>query len=116
MSGEQNICLAISEPSAGSDVANIRTEAVKEGGCYVVNGEKKWITGGLWADWFTLCCRTGGPGGSGLSLLLVDAKSPGIKVRQLETQGDAGHHTTFITFEDVKVPLENLCREPNPNP
>ena len=40
----------------------------------------------------------------------------GVEVRKLETQGDAGHHTTFITFEDVKVPLENLCREPNPNP
>jgi len=143
VTGEQNICLAISEPSAGvavhpphphprglfdksnharlfvpyipyitgSDVANIRTEAIKEGDCYVVNGEKKWITGGLWADWFTLCCRTGGPGGSGLSLLLVDAKTPGIKVRQLDTQGEAGHHTTYITFEDVRVPLENLCGE-----
>jgi len=111
VTGEQNICLAISEPTAGSDVANIKAEAVKDGDSYVINGEKKWITGGLWADWFTLCCRTGGPGGSGLSLILVDAKTPGIKVRQLHTQGDAGHHTSYITFEDVVVPRENLIGE-----
>jgi alkylation response protein AidB-like acyl-CoA dehydrogenase len=107
LGGEKNICLAISEPTAGSDVANIRAEAavrvrvrvearrchhsrgaltpapsveaVREGDHYIVNGEKKWITGGLWADWFTLCCRTGGPGGSGLSLILVPADTPGIK-------------------------------------
>merc|ERR1712118_608487 len=96
ITGEENICLAISEPTAGSDVANIKMEALKDGDSYIINGEKKWITGGLWADWFTLCCRTGGPGGAGLSLLLVQAASPGIKVRRLETQGDAGHHTTYI--------------------
>jgi len=109
--GEKMICLAISEPTAGSDVANIKTEAIREGDHYLVNGQKKWITGGLWADWFTLCCRTGGPGGAGLSLLLVPAKSEGISVRRLETQGSAAHHTSFISLEDVRVPVENLIGE-----
>jgi len=111
ITGQKNICLAISEPTAGSDVANIKMEAVKDGSDYVLNGEKKWITGGLWADWFTLCCRTGSAGGGGLSLILVPAETPGIKVRQLETQGDCGHHTTYITFEDVRVPQDHLIGE-----
>jgi alkylation response protein AidB-like acyl-CoA dehydrogenase len=64
LEGEEFICLAITEPYAGSDVANIRTTAVKDpsGDFYVVNGEKKWITNGIFADYFTVAVRTGGPG------------------------------------------------------
>ena len=62
ITGEKNICLAISEPTAGSDVANIKTRAVKNGDHYIVNGSKKWITGGLIGDYFTTAVRTGDEG------------------------------------------------------
>jgi len=107
-SGDKNISLAISEPTAGSDVANIKLSAVLEGDMYRVNGQKKWITGGHMADYFTLVARTGGFGPQGLSLLLVDAKSPGLDIRKMETQFDTCQGTTFITFEDVMVPAANL--------
>ena len=79
--GDKNICLAISEPTAGSDVARIQTTAVLEGDTYVVNGTKKWITGGLLADWFTMAVRTSGHGMGGLSLLLVPRHTRGITIR-----------------------------------
>lgn len=74
--GDKNICLAISEPWVGSDVANLRTSARKTKNAsgqpvYVVNGLKKWITGGLFADYFTTAVRTGGDGVGGISLLLI---------------------------------------------
>eukprot|EP00930_Biecheleria_cincta_P046965 TRINITY_DN32488_c0_g1_i1.p1 TRINITY_DN32488_c0_g1~~TRINITY_DN32488_c0_g1_i1.p1 ORF type:complete len:432 (-),score=69.18 TRINITY_DN32488_c0_g1_i1:37-1332(-) len=111
ISGRKNISLAISEPTAGSDVANIRATAVREGDSYRVNGQKKWITGGHIADFFTLAVRTGGAGNKGLSLLLVDARSPGIDVRKMETQFDTCHGTTFLTLDDVRVPAANLIGE-----
>jgi len=106
--GEKNISLAISEPTAGSDVANIRLTAVREGDKYRVNGQKKWITGGHIASYFTLVTRTSGPGAKGISLFLVDATTPGITVRKMETQFDTCHGTTFITFDDVLVPAANM--------
>lgn len=109
--GRKNISLAISEPTAGSDVANIKATAVRDGDSYRVNGQKKWITGGHIADYFTLAVRTGGAGNKGLSLLLVDAKSPGIEVRKMETQFDTCHGTTFLTLDDVRVPAGNLIGE-----
>jgi alkylation response protein AidB-like acyl-CoA dehydrogenase len=62
LAGRKNICLAITEPSGGSDVANLMTEAKKtpDGKFYILNGEKKWITNGTFADYFTVACRTGG--------------------------------------------------------
>jgi alkylation response protein AidB-like acyl-CoA dehydrogenase len=111
--GYKNICLAISEPGAGSDVGNIQTSARKEGDYYIVNGAKKWITGGLFADYFTMAVRTGKPGMGGISLLLVDRNSPGIDIRKMQTQQDNAHNTTFITLEDVKVPVKNLIGKEN---
>mmetsp|Transcript_89031 Transcript_89031/g.157692 ORF Transcript_89031/g.157692 Transcript_89031/m.157692 type:complete len:434 (-) Transcript_89031:311-1612(-) len=108
ISGQKNISLAISEPSAGSDVANIKLTAWREGDFYVVNGQKKWITGGNMADFFTLACRTGGAGGKGLSLLVVDRNTAGIDVRKMKTQFDTCQGTTFITFDNVKVPAVNV--------
>jgi len=69
LKGEKMICLAVTEPSGGSDVANIQTTARKtpDGKFYIVNGEKKWITNGVWADFFTTAVRTGGPGFGGIS-------------------------------------------------
>jgi alkylation response protein AidB-like acyl-CoA dehydrogenase len=113
ITGKKHICLAISEPYAGSDVANIRTTAKREGDFYIVNGSKKWITGGLMGDYFTTAVRTGDDGFGGISLLLLERNMPGIKIRKLETQFDNAHNTTFITLEDVKVPVENLIGEEN---
>lgn len=108
--GEKVICLAITEPYAGSDVAGIRTTAVKTpcGKFYTVNGEKKWITNGIFADYFTVAVRTGGPGMGGISLLLVDRASAGVQCQQMKCGGVWASGTTYVTFEDVKVPVENV--------
>jgi alkylation response protein AidB-like acyl-CoA dehydrogenase len=111
--GKKFIGLAISEPWAGSDVANIQTTAKREGDYYIVNGVKKWITGGLMADFFTCAVRTGGPGMAGVSLLLLEKDMPGLKVRKMETQFDNAHNTTMVTLDDVKVPVSNLIGDEN---
>ncbi|KAL4802551.1 acyl-CoA dehydrogenase/oxidase [Aspergillus unguis] len=109
--GKKRICIAITEPGAGSDVANIATTAVKSqcGRFYVVNGEKKWITNGVWSHYATMAVRTGGPGAKGLSLLVVPLLGhPGVTMRRMKTSGGSTSGTTFIDLEDVKVPVENL--------
>jgi len=114
LAGEKFICLAITEPSAGSDVANLKTTAKKtaDGKHYIVNGEKKWITNGVFADYFTVAVRTGGEGMGGVSLLLIE-RSEGVKTTQMKCQGVWSSGTTYITFEDVKVPVENLIGKEN---
>jgi len=111
--GDKNIALAISEPYAGSDVANIRTTARREGDYYIVNGLKKWISGGLTADYFVTAVRTGDQGMGGISVLLLERGMPGINVRKMETQFDNSFSTTFVTLTDVKVPVKNLIGEEN---
>lgn len=115
LSGKKIICLAITEPYAGSDVANLQTEAKKtpDGKYYIVNGEKKWITNGVFADYFTVAVRTGGPGMKGVSLLLIEKTMPGVKTRQMNCSGVWCSGTTYVTFENVKVPVENLIGEEN---
>nr|CAG8482442.1 13959_t:CDS:2 [Entrophospora candida] len=116
LSGEKVICLAITEPYAGSDVANLKTEAklTDDGEYYIVNGEKKWITNGVYADYFTTAVRTGGPGMGGVSLLLIERTMPGVKTRQMQCSGVWSSGTAYITFEDVKVPKSNLIGKENP--
>ncbi len=111
--GRKQISLMISEPSAGSDVANIQTTAVRKGDKFIVNGLKKWITGGMHADFFTALVRTGGAGGGGVSLILMERSMPGITVRKMETSFDNTHSTTFVTLEDVEVPVTNLIGPEN---
>ncbi|CAG8460677.1 12755_t:CDS:2 [Ambispora gerdemannii] len=113
--GEKFICLAITEPYAGSDVANIRTEAklTEDGKHYIVNGEKKWITNGVFADYFTVAVRTGGLGMGGISLLLIERTMPGVKTRQMQCSGVWASGTAYITFEDVKVPATNIVGKVN---
>ncbi|KAJ0153784.1 hypothetical protein HZ326_3823 [Fusarium oxysporum f. sp. albedinis] len=109
--GKKRICIAITEPDAGSDVANITTTAERSpcGKFYIVNGEKKWITNGIWSHYATMAVRTGGPGASGLSLLVVPLLDyPGVTMRRMKTSGGTTSGTTFIDLEDVKVPIENL--------
>jgi len=100
--------LMISEPNYGSDVAGIETKAVDMGDHWVVNGSKKWITGGLWSTWFTTAVRTGGPGFKGISLVLINKNMDGVKIRKMETQATNLHNTSFVTLKNVKVPKRNL--------
>lgn len=115
MRGEKVICLCITEPSAGSDVANLQCEAVKtsDGKHYIVNGQKKWITNGVFSDYFTVAVRTGGPGMRGISLLLIERDMPGVVTKQMNCMGVWSSGTTFIEFEDVKVPVSNLIGAEN---
>lgn len=111
--GRKRSCIAITEPEAGSDVANIVTtaEATPDGKHYVVNGSKKWITNGVFADYATMAVRTGGPssGPKGISLLVVPLKGhPGVSLRRIKVSGQISAGTSFIELDDVKVPRENL--------
>lgn len=111
LAGKKRTCIAITEPDAGSDVANIRTTATKssDGKRYIINGTKKWITNGIWSDYSTMAVRTGGPGPSGLSLLVVPLKGhKGVEMRRLKVSGQISAGTTFIELDDVEVPVENL--------
>ncbi len=114
LNGDKRICLAITEPDAGSDVANLTCEAKlsEDGKHYIVNGEKKWITNGIWSDYFTTAVRTGGPGAGGVSALLIE-RTEGVSTRRMDCQGVWASGTTYITFEDVKVPVENLLGKEN---
>ncbi|CAO3683335.1 unnamed protein product [Umbelopsis vinacea] len=113
LAGDKVICLAITEPSAGSDVAGLKCEARDEGDHYIVNGEKKWITNGVYADYFTVAVRTGEPGFNGISLLLIERTMPGVNARQMQCSGVWPSGTAYITFEDVKVPKTNLIGREN---
>jgi acyl-CoA dehydrogenase len=109
--GKQRICIAITEPEAGSDVAGITTTATKteDGQHYIVNGSKKWITNGIWSAYSTMAVRTGGPGPGGLSLLVVPLLGcPGVAMRRIRVSGQVSAGTTFIELNDVKVPVSNL--------
>eukprot|EP00457_Paulinella_chromatophora_P004820 gb/GEZN01004833.1/.p1 GENE.gb/GEZN01004833.1/~~gb/GEZN01004833.1/.p1 ORF type:complete len:524 (-),score=71.08 gb/GEZN01004833.1/:290-1861(-) len=114
LKGEKKICLAISEPFAGSDVANIKTTAVKTpcGKFYEVNGVKKWITGGQDSDYFVTAVRTGGKGIPGISMLLIE-RSEGLKTSIIKTSYSASAGTAYITMEKVMVPVENLLGKEN---
>jgi len=106
--GKTFVSLMISEPGHGSDVAGLETFASKKENHFIVNGQKKWITGGMWSDWFTTAVKTGASGMQGLSLLLLHRDMPGIKIRELKIQADELHNTTFVTLHNVKVPKKNL--------
>ena len=95
-------------------MANIQCEAKKssDGSHYIVNGEKKWITNGVYADFFTVAVRTGGKGMGGISLLLIE-RGPGVVTKQMKCQGVWSSGTTYITFEDVKVPVTHLIGKEN---
>ncbi|KAI9349853.1 putative acyl-CoA dehydrogenase [Zopfochytrium polystomum] len=115
LQGEKTIALAITEPYAGSDVANITATATlsKDGSHYVLNGEKKWITNGVWADYFVVAARTGGPGMGGISLLLAERGMEGLNTRPIHCQGNVGAGTAYVTFDNVKVPAKNLIGKEN---
>jgi alkylation response protein AidB-like acyl-CoA dehydrogenase len=103
-----------SEPDAGSDLASLRTAAVRDGNEYVVNGQKTWTTLGQYGDWIFCLVRTDPDvkKQAGISFLLIDMTSPGVTVRPIELI-DGGHEVNEVWFEDVRVPAENLVGEEN---
>jgi len=111
LSGEKQISLGITEPSAGSDVAQLKTKAVKDGNGWRVNGSKTYITGGMTSKWLTTAVRTGGDGMGGISLMLIDLESEGVSRTELAKQGWWSSDTATIHFDDVFVPAENLIGE-----
>lgn len=102
IAGRKRICLAITEAFAGSDVARIKTTAVKtaDGKHYVVNGTKKWITGGCWADYFSVAVQTD----KGMSMLLIE-RSEGLETKLIKTSYSPSAGTAYVTFENVKCDL-----------
>jgi acyl-CoA dehydrogenase len=112
--GDQIAVLAVTEPSGGSDVANLLTRAVRKGDKYIVNGSKTFITSGTRADYCTTAVRTGGPGHSGISLLIIEKGTPGFTVsKKLEKMGWLASDTAELSFDDCEVPVENLIGEEN---
>lgn len=101
-----------SEPEAGSDLAALRTQAVRDGDHYVVNGQKAWTTYAQWADWLFCLVRTDREGRpqDGISFLLIDMATPGIMVKEIRTM-DGFRHVNEVWFENVRVPAENLVGE-----
>ena len=107
-------CQGFSEPGAGSDLASLRTRAVRDGDNYVVNGQKTWTTLAQYADWIFCLVRTDTEAKKqeGISFLLIDMKTPGIEVRPIVTI-DGGREINEVFFTDVRVPAENLVGEEN---
>jgi alkylation response protein AidB-like acyl-CoA dehydrogenase len=108
-------CQGYSEPGSGSDLASLKTRAVRDGGDYVVTGQKTWTTLAHYADWIFCLVRTGGAEvkkQEGISFLLIDMKSPGITVRPLMLM-DGGHEVNEVFLDEVRVPAENLVHGEN---
>lgn len=105
--------LGYSEPEAGSDLASLRTKAVLDGDHYVVNGEKRWTSGGHRADFIWLLCRTGTQEsrGRGLTLLIVDVNTPGITISPIDAI--SGERFNEVFFDDVRIPVENRIGDEN---
>lgn len=106
--GDKISALAITEPSAGSDVAALTTRAERDGQDYLVNGTKTLITSGMRADYFTVAVRTGGPGAGGLSLLLIERDRAGFERTELKKMGWWCSDTATLYFDDCRVPATNL--------
>jgi len=109
LKGGKISALGITEPNAGSDVANIRTRAVRNGDHYIVNGSKTFITSGCRAHFITTAVRTGGAGYKGVSLLMIDSSTPGFTVaKKIRKMGWNASDTAELSFMDCRVPIENM--------
>jgi alkylation response protein AidB-like acyl-CoA dehydrogenase len=111
--GDDFWCQGYSEPGSGSDLASLKTKAVRSGDHYVVNGQKIWTTLGHYAVWIFCLVRTDSGAAKrqeGISFLLIDMKTPGITVRPLILM-DGGHEVNEVFFDEVKVPVENLVHK-----
>ena len=108
IAGDKIACLGVTEPSGGSDVAGIKTKAVRDGDHFIINGSKMFITSGMRADYYVIACRTGGPGTSGISAIVVEKGTPGFTQTPLKKMGWLSSDTAALYFDDVRVPVENL--------
>lgn len=112
--GETAWAQGFSEPGAGSDLASLRTRAVRDGDDYVVNGQKVWTSLGVQADWLFVLVRTdpAAPKHKGITFLLVDKQTPGVTVRPItDIRGDAPFAEVF--FDDARIPVDNRVGEEN---
>ncbi|MGH8539330.1 MAG: acyl-CoA dehydrogenase family protein [Stenotrophobium sp.] len=107
LTGDKIAALAITEPGGGSDVANLKTRAERDGDHYVVNGSKTFITSGMRADYITTAVRTGGPGMGGVSLLVIEAGTPGFTRSPLQKMGWWCSDTATLYFDNCRVPVAN---------
>ena len=115
LAGEKISALAVTEPTGGSDVAALKTTALREGDHYVVNGEKTFITSGMRADIFTVAVRTdpGVAGPAGISALLIEGNTPGLTRTELKKMGWWSSDTAHLRFENCRVPVSNLIGTEN---
>ncbi|MFO7965667.1 MAG: acyl-CoA dehydrogenase family protein [Desulfobacterales bacterium] len=114
LEGKRKAALAVTEPGGGSDVARLKTTAVKDGDYYVVNGSKTFITTGVQAGQITCAVRTGGEGAHGISLLVIEKGTPGFSVsKKLKKMGWWASDTAELFFDDCRVPVENRIGEEN---
>ncbi len=112
LTGEKIGCLAITEPFGGSDVAGMRTTAVKEGDHYIINGSKTFITNGVYSDYLVVAAKTNPEAkGRGISIFVMDRDTPGISATKLNKLGWRASDTGEIGFDNVKIPAENLMGE-----
>lgn len=108
LAGEKIAALAVTEPGGGSDVARLHTTARRDGGDWVIDGEKTFITSGMRADWITLAVRTGGPGAAGISLIAVPGDAVGLARSPLAKMGWWCSDTAQLRFDGVRVPIDHL--------
>lgn len=114
IAGEKIGALCISEPFGGSDVAGMRTTAIKKGDKYIINGSKTFITNGVYADYYVVAAKTDPAlGNKGISIFLMDTSSKGISATKLDKLGWRASDTAEIAFDNVEVPMENLMGEEN---
>ncbi len=114
MSGAKGACLGVTEPSGGSDVANLKTRATRDGDYYVLNGSKTFITGGMNGTYFVVAARTGGEGLRGISLFLVEKGAPGFTQEAIDRKmGWWCSDTATLFFDDCRVPVSDMIGEEN---
>jgi alkylation response protein AidB-like acyl-CoA dehydrogenase len=114
LTGDLHFAIGYTEPAAGTDLASLRTSAIRDGDSYVVNGQKVFTTGGHDADFVWLACRTNpdGPKHRGISILIVDTRDPGFSWTPTIT-ADGAHHTNTTYYSDVRVPVSMRIGEEN---
>jgi acyl-CoA dehydrogenase len=114
ITGDKVGCLCITEPFGGSDVAGLRTTAVKEGDSYIINGSKTFITNGVYSDYLIVTAKTKPDSGNkGISIFVIDRETPGITATKLNKLGWKASDTGEIAFNNVKIPASNLLGEEN---
>ncbi|OEY71617.1 acyl-CoA dehydrogenase family protein [Salegentibacter salarius] len=110
--GEKIGCLCITEPFGGSDVAGMRSTAIKKGDKYILNGSKTFITNGVYSDYLVIAAKTDpDKGNKGMSIFIVDRDTPGISASKLDKLGWRASDTAELAFDDVEIPAENLMGE-----